>query len=306
MSDLACPRCKTTKYRNPDLKLMVNVCGHSLCENCVDLLFVRGSGSCLECSVPLRRNNFRLQMFEDSYVEKETDIRKKILKDFNKKEEDFSSLREFNDYLEDVETIVFNLTNGIDLEETKRKVELYKKEHQDSIRKNRAKMSKEEEELEDMIATEREIVENNRNIIQAEINREKKQKLKQKEALIDDLMFSDLPANHIVATHQQEVSSQKIKSSELKTTKFSTGISMGKRDAFLPIKPVVEGKVFTYSPLTIHTAGPDFPPAHDIQNLGYLSHIRAASDQERAGGYEASLACERALQEAFCGLYLTS
>lgn len=42
MEDIACPRCKTTKYRNPSLKLMVNVCGHALCESCVDLLFLKG------------------------------------------------------------------------------------------------------------------------------------------------------------------------------------------------------------------------------------------------------------------------
>lgn len=42
MDDQACPRCKTTKYRNPSLKLMVNVCGHALCESCVDLLFLKG------------------------------------------------------------------------------------------------------------------------------------------------------------------------------------------------------------------------------------------------------------------------
>lgn len=43
MEEQTCPRCKTTKYRNPSLKLMVNVCGHSLCESCVDLLFLKGS-----------------------------------------------------------------------------------------------------------------------------------------------------------------------------------------------------------------------------------------------------------------------
>lgn len=42
MDDQVCPKCKTTKYRNPSLKLMVNVCGHTLCESCVDLLFVKG------------------------------------------------------------------------------------------------------------------------------------------------------------------------------------------------------------------------------------------------------------------------
>ena len=30
MDDQSCPRCLTTKYRNPKLKLMVNVCGHKL------------------------------------------------------------------------------------------------------------------------------------------------------------------------------------------------------------------------------------------------------------------------------------
>jgi hypothetical protein len=40
--EAVCPRCKTTSYRNPNMKLMVNVCGHNLCESCVELLFVKG------------------------------------------------------------------------------------------------------------------------------------------------------------------------------------------------------------------------------------------------------------------------
>lgn len=46
---------------------------------------VIGSGSCPQCNVPLRRNNFRVQLFEDPMVEKEVDIRRRILRDFNKK-----------------------------------------------------------------------------------------------------------------------------------------------------------------------------------------------------------------------------
>nr|CAD7442938.1 unnamed protein product [Timema bartmani] len=96
MDDQVCPRCKTTKYRNPSLKLMVNVCGHALCDSCVDLLFLKGSGACPDCRVPLRRNNFRIQLFEDPMVEKEVDIRKRVLRDFNKKEDDFDSLHAKN------------------------------------------------------------------------------------------------------------------------------------------------------------------------------------------------------------------
>lgn len=42
MEDFTCPRCRTSKFQNPSMKMMVNVCGHGLCENCVDLLFLKG------------------------------------------------------------------------------------------------------------------------------------------------------------------------------------------------------------------------------------------------------------------------
>uniref|UniRef100_A0A8D0KR22 CDK-activating kinase assembly factor MAT1 n=1 Tax=Strix occidentalis caurina TaxID=311401 RepID=A0A8D0KR22_STROC len=142
MDDQGCPRCKTTKYRNPSLKLMVNVCGHTLCESCVELLFVRGAGNCQECDTPLRKSNFRVQLFEDPAVDKEVEIRKKVLKIYNKREDDFPSLNEYNDFLEEIEEIVFNLTNNVDLENTKKKMELYQKDNKEVIQKNKIKLYK--------------------------------------------------------------------------------------------------------------------------------------------------------------------
>ena len=85
----------------------------------------------------LRRNNFRHQLFEDSQIDKEVDIRKRILKDFNKKEEDFEQLSEWNDYLEMVEDIIFNLTNGVDILGTNKRIAEYKERNKDFISKNR-------------------------------------------------------------------------------------------------------------------------------------------------------------------------
>lgn len=50
------------------------------CESCVELLFVRGSGTCQECDTPLRKSNFRVQLFEDPTIDKEVEIRKRIIK----------------------------------------------------------------------------------------------------------------------------------------------------------------------------------------------------------------------------------
>lgn len=73
-------------------------------------------------------------------VEKEIDIRKRVLKDFNKKEEDFATLREYNDYLEEIETIIFNLVNNIDIVATNKRIEQYKKDNKEVIMKNKAKI----------------------------------------------------------------------------------------------------------------------------------------------------------------------
>ena len=63
-----------------------------------NLILFSGSGSCPECNIPLRRVNFRLQLFEDSLVDKEIEIRRRILREYNKLEEDFATPREFSDY----------------------------------------------------------------------------------------------------------------------------------------------------------------------------------------------------------------
>ena len=66
MDELACPRCRVTKYRNPSLRLKINTCGHALCESCVELVFIRESAPCPECGRSLKKSGFRNQIFEDT------------------------------------------------------------------------------------------------------------------------------------------------------------------------------------------------------------------------------------------------
>uniref|UniRef100_A0A7M4FLW1 CDK-activating kinase assembly factor MAT1 n=1 Tax=Crocodylus porosus TaxID=8502 RepID=A0A7M4FLW1_CROPO len=229
MDDQGCPRCKTTKYRNPSLKLMVNVCGHTLCESCVELLFVRGAGNCQECETPLRKSNFRVQLFEDPTVDKEVDIRKKVLKIYNKREDDFPSLREYNDFLEEVEEIVFNLTNNVDLENTKKKMEMYQKDNKDVIQKNKIKLTREQEELEEALEVERQENEQRRLLIQKEEQMQQIIKRKNKQALLDELESSHLPASLLLAQHKDrstQLEMQLEKPKPVKPVTFSTGIKM--------------------------------------------------------------------------------
>ena len=64
-----------------------------------------------------------------------------INRDFNKRREDFGSLRDFNDYLETIEDIIFNLSNNIEIIETNKKIQAYKEANKESIMRNRVKPS---------------------------------------------------------------------------------------------------------------------------------------------------------------------
>nr|CAG4652100.1 EOG090X0BPM [Triops cancriformis] len=306
MDDQVCPRCKTTKYRNPSLVLMVNVCGHVLCESCVELLFAKGSGACIECGLPLRRTNFRVQLFEDPFIDKEVDIRKRVLKDFNKRQEDFASLNEYNDYLEEVETIIFNLVNNIDVVGTNKRIEQYKKENKDVIQRNRSKQSQDDMELEELLELEKLEGKERLQYYANQENEERKKKLKAKEALIDELMFSDVDAKSILATHAQALSREPAVKTEPKplSTQFSSGIRIGVKgfQNFLPVPKQEEVPLYRYAPPVLEFMGPE-PPTEYLLAPNYTVNIRAATLTEKAGGYCETISCLRALQEAMSGLY---
>jgi len=294
--DQVCPRCKTTKYRNPTMRLMVNVCGHNLCESCVELLFVKGSGACPECDIPLRRGNYRLQLFEDANVDKEVDIRRRILKDFNKQEEDFETLREFNDYLEMVEDIIFNLTNNLDILETNKKIISYKDQNKDQIIKNRSRHSKDAIEIEDILAIESKQSSQRKMEMKVLEEAEKLSKIKNKEKLIDDLMFGEKDANKILEEHREQVARE-----ERNKAAFSTGIDTGA--SINVTESSNKDELFVYEEPVFSLEGPPPPLETELEPLGFMAHIRAASAQERAGGYVESIGCYRAVQEAMAGLY---
>jgi len=305
---------------------MVNSCGHGLCETCVDLLFVKGSGPCPTCETSLRRVNFRLQVFQDSFIEKEVDIRKKILKDYNKKEEDFSSLREYNDYLEQVEEIIYNLANDINIEATKRRIEVYKKDNSDLIAKNRGKKSKDEELIDDQLEMEKELAlfkKTHGLQLDSEVQLTRT-KNKAKEDLVDKLMNYELPATQILANHsdeakrlldaekkklaQQEEQEQMqlllIRQRDKQAGKFSTGIEYGRgSNLFQPNAAVVQDEPYVYEPELVRLNGPPCPSIQDLESQGYLSRYPVPDEAAFAGGFSILYPCLRSLQEAFRGLY---
>ncbi|KAI7840363.1 hypothetical protein COHA_005908 [Chlorella ohadii] len=76
-------------------------------------------------------------------LRKEMKIRARVEAIFNKHEDDFESKQEFDDYLEEREDIIFNLSEGVDVAEMERKVEQYRLANAESIIRNEARRAEE-------------------------------------------------------------------------------------------------------------------------------------------------------------------
>lgn len=136
MEQESCPVCKSDRYLNPKMLMMVSPCYHKVCDGCVARLFSTGSAPCPVCGASLRRTHWVLPTFEDMAVEKECRIRKRLSTIFCMLPADFEDSRAYNDYLEQVEDIVFNLVNDVDVQQMEAKLEAYKAANQEKIRQN--------------------------------------------------------------------------------------------------------------------------------------------------------------------------
>ncbi|CAD6913885.1 unnamed protein product, partial [Tilletia controversa] len=123
--DDKCPQCKTDRLIAPKLRLLVSPCYHKMCESCVDRIFSLGSAPCPQCGATCRKNQFGVQTFSDLGVEREVDVRRRVGKIYNKQDRDFPSMEAYNDYLEEVEEITFNLINNVDPTRTEARIAMH-------------------------------------------------------------------------------------------------------------------------------------------------------------------------------------
>ncbi|KAJ1733046.1 TFIIH/NER complex subunit [Coemansia sp. BCRC 34490] len=194
----SCPQCKSERYLNKSMKLLAGPCKHRICESCVQQIFDAGPAPCPECRRILRKAEFYLPIFEDLTVENEVRIRQRMASTYNKREEDFKTLADYNAYLEMVEELTFSLLYDVDTDETEFIIEKYRRDNTASIEKNQSK-SRREEQLQKLISEQERIKrQNHREELAKQIEEEKREKKEAKDKLIDALATSDKDAKEIV------------------------------------------------------------------------------------------------------------
>eukprot|EP00250_Pteridium_aquilinum_P007664 c17336_g1_i1 orf=477-1007(-) len=66
-------------------------------------------------------------------MNKDLATRRRVLNIYNKRQDDFPSLREYNDYLEEVEDMIFNLLDGVNVQAIEEKIKIYQEQNADQI-----------------------------------------------------------------------------------------------------------------------------------------------------------------------------
>lgn len=189
-ADEECPVCHSKRYLRKDMRFMINpVCYHKMCENCVERIFRSGMAKCpvAGCDKTLRKHQFREPTFQDLELEREIDIRKEVAQVFNRREDEFETLRDYNDYLNDVEDITYNLVHNIDVEATRAKLNKYKMENQAAILENQEQEREELRDEQERQATEQDVIRLRREAAIREDEEDRRELRKARNGVIEQL-----------------------------------------------------------------------------------------------------------------------
>lgn len=303
-----CPVCKTDRYLSPNMTFLINPeCYHKICESCVDRIFSLGPAQCPypKCTKTLRKNRFKKQVFEDIKIEREIDLRKRIQGIYNKTQDDFDSLSDYNAYLEQVETLIFNLSEGIDVEKTQKEVDKYEAEHKIEILEIAMRESQKNADLAKyQEATERlrqEKLKIQRQMEVEDIEFQQQQKVE----LMEKLSASDANAEEIM---KQQKNMQIKRSSQRKRQlqQITNNLDKQFRAAGTAKDEPVEKVPFTpfCGDRDLHK-GYTYMKLVDISDTYYDPFVnRLAQNKEfLGGGWRLENVFERALDEAFMGLH---
>ncbi|KXN90476.1 RNA polymerase II transcription factor B subunit 3 [Leucoagaricus sp. SymC.cos] len=300
--DDQCPVCKSDRYLNPKLRLLVSSCYHKMCESCIDRLFTLGPAPCPICNKVLRKLAFTPQTFEDLGVEKEVAIRRRVAKEFNKRREDFVDLRAYNDYLEEVEDIAFNLINEIDIPETEARIARYRTENAALIELNIQREEAYVQQLKEQEEAERREREIRAQELRREEEEEREEREKGRREIIDKLETSSKDAAKVVAKTRANA----LKRSQARSTSSS---QLTSNSQLLRSRAAQSSNVPDLPHVPLQDNYYAYEDRFTMRPEGYHDFLSEAvrKDREgimRGGGYKVEEAWERALRSAVAALDL--
>lgn len=308
-----CPVCKSSRYLNKSMRFLVNPeCYHKMCESCVDRIFSHGPNKCpiAGCQRTLRKNRFREQTFEDIQVEREVDIRRRVAAVFNRREDEFDSLMDYNNYLNEVEDMTFNLIYKIDVDATERKMAAYSEQNSKAIVENAFLASEATQNYSALQAAEREQARLRRDAARREEEEERRARAEGKQDIINRLASGTGDADKIAQEGQRVTLKKRLdkraandRQKEVQAISAVHESSNGSSSFLIKglkpkPKPGPEAPFDAFGSLSLQNAYHNLQEDYSWQFLDRLK----TEPLYGAGGYSPHEYYSRALCEAFSGL----
>lgn len=247
-----------------------------------------------------------MQTFEDMVVEREVDIRKRVARTFNRREDEFDSLDDYNNYLNDVEDLTYNLVNKIDVEANERKLREYADQNSTAIISNAALVAQETHDITALQKAQREQALLRRAADARELEDERRAKAEAQRDMINRIATGTNGDAQKIADEAKRVTLKKPQDNGF-GTRLGTATNL---------PPASTNGAFTIKGLKARqTVGPEAPfdafggllsksTYHVVQDdyqWDFLDNLKT-DVAYRAGGYKPTEFYSRALCEAFSGL----
>lgn len=291
------------------MRFLVNPeCYHKMCESCVERIFSHGPAPCpvAGCARTLRKARFRRQTFEDLKIEREVDIRRRVASVFNRREDEFESLRDWNNYLEEVENLTWNLLQGVDVKETEKKLDAYRRQNEAGIKQNAALESRETADAEARLAAQKEHARLRREAARNEELDERREKEEGKREILDRIANSDGGDVDAIVRETQKVVLKKSTARRTAAEKLrqQAADNNGAAEPLFAIqglkRAVQAAPEEGYDPFGGYNVKPAYYHLRDHYEHSWLDNARSDA-QITAGGYDVGGYCARAMLEAFWG-----
>lgn len=290
------------------MRFLVNPeCYHKMCESCVDRIFSHGPAPCpvAGCARTLRKARFRRQTFEDLHIEREVDIRRRVAGVFNRREEEFESLRHWNNYLEEVENLTWNLLQGVDVKETEEKLDAYRRQNEKGIKQNAARESMETANTEAQFAAQKEQARLRREAARIEELDERREREEGRKEIMDAMAKRDGDADDIARETQNVVLKKRRTAAEKSRQQAAAKVDNGAAAPLITFRGLKSVAATVpekeYDPFGGYVIKPEYYYLRDHYEHSWLDKARSDA-QITAGGYDVREYCARAMMEAFGGL----
>ena len=136
------------------------------------------------------------------------------------KEDEFPTLRAYNDYLERIEHYICNLVDDIDVKETEAEIIKFQKENSDAIERNRKKLSEDDIWIKKMLDEEAEASRRvNAELLNENVQQKKKTNDDIAKEVLNQLRSGGLPAEVIVDKRRKQQIEQEILAREAEKEK---------------------------------------------------------------------------------------